>query len=119
LQSILDEFSQLVEQAGLQRLDEKVLGALEKVWSDVSERFQPGTVLLAHNKKARQDTTTWMQQRLKLSSAQRDDNAKLLAFFDQQVCLLLEIHGHVCDLAQSERSSREAKESLQLQLSKL
>lgn len=49
-----------MEQLDLQKLDEKVMSALEKLWSDVAERFQPGTVLLAHNKKARQDTNTWM-----------------------------------------------------------
>ena len=39
LESLLDEFRQLVEQLDLSKNDVKVLQSLEKLWSEVCERF--------------------------------------------------------------------------------
>lgn len=41
LDSLLDEFRQLVEQLDLSKNDTKVLQSVEKLWSEVCERFQP------------------------------------------------------------------------------
>ena len=74
LAALLDEFRQLMEQLDLQKKDSSVLTALDKLWQEAFERFSPTTTLMHFAKKARQDTATWMQQRLNLSQDQRDKN---------------------------------------------
>ena len=42
LESLLDEFRQLMHQLDLQKKDVQVLNALEKLWTEAAERFQTG-----------------------------------------------------------------------------
>ena len=76
-------------------------------------------MLAAHNKKARQDTNTWMQTRLRLNQTQKDENAALITLFDTQLCLLFEIHGHLTDIAQEAGNSKDSNQTLTMQLGKL
>ena len=42
MESLLDEFKQIVEQLELTKSNDEVLTALEKLWNDASERFSAG-----------------------------------------------------------------------------
>jgi len=61
----------------------------------------------------------WMTQRLRLTKEQREDNAKLLKLFGEQLNFLFQVHQHVTDLSANMSETRDSKETLALQLSKL
>ena len=70
LESLLDEFKQIIEQLELTKSNDEVLTALEKLWNDASERFSAGGQRMEiFQKKARLDATTWLNQRLRLTPA--------------------------------------------------
>ena len=55
------------QQLDFQKNDDDLLNALEKLWLEAFERFCPATTLMHFAKKARQDTATWMQQKLNIT----------------------------------------------------
>lgn len=93
--------------------------ALEKLWGEAGERFNPNFNLAHFFKKAKQDSLTWTQQRLKLSGKQREQNAKTLRLFEGQLTFLFQVHQHVVEVNTAIQEHRDQKETLQFQLSKL